>query len=91
MLEQTITWLSIFKGTILITTAFGGVYGIIKAIKKERSRYATMEFVKRENKRQDKETLLMIESVKESQEERDAIIETMAEQIKFIYQAHYKP
>jgi hypothetical protein len=91
MLEQTISWLSIIKGAISITVLIGGVYGIIVAIRKERAKFATMEYVKRENKRLEKQTALMIDSVKESQEEYKTLLETMASQIKFIYEKHYTP
>lgn len=91
MLEQTISWISIIKGAILITTLIGAAYGIIIAYRKERAKFATMEYVKKENKRIEKETAFMIESVKEAQEERTAMLETMAKRIEFIYQKHYKP
>jgi len=83
--------MAIIKGILYITGGVGGVYGIIVAVRKERAKFATMEYVKSENKRVEKETALMIDSIKDSQEEYKALLETMAEQIKFIYQAHYKP
>lgn len=91
MLEQTISWISIIKGSIYLIGGIGSVYGIIVAVRKERSKFATMEYVKQENKRQEKETALMIDSIKESQEERDAILDKMAAQIQFVYEKHFTP
>lgn len=91
MLEQTISWLSIIKGAISITVLIGGIYGIIVAVRKERAKFATMEYVKKENERIEEQTALMIDSVKESHEEYKALLDTMAGQIKFIYEAHYEP
>jgi hypothetical protein len=91
-LQETF-WTALMGVLAAITTAYN-----IYIVKRSNARFKRTEMDKKADKSYvddeisnvEKRTDLKIESLKESQEETNTILEHMSKQVDFIYQAHFK-